>query len=297
MSEPRSEENEVPAPPWERSRRRAAPVRVPLTLGRIVDAAFTVLDREGYDGLSMRQVAAELGVAVSALYAHVASKDELLERMYARLFEGQELPEPDPARWREQVRDYAVQGRARLLSHRDMARISMAHVPFSPELLPHVERMLAIFRAAGLPDRVAATAGDMISTFLEGFTYEQSMWQERQRNTDARTWEEMRATIKAYFDTLPPDRFPNLLAMADMMFGGTYDARFELGLEIIIRGLASYIEPGSPAGQNGDTGAPVEGGGSGAPRDGGGSGASGDSGGSGAAGEGGGSGAAGDSGG
>ncbi|WP_248958171.1 TetR/AcrR family transcriptional regulator [Sphaerisporangium perillae] len=243
MSRSRRDDQTMPAPPWERSRKRDAPARVPLTRERIVDAAFTVLDREGYDGLSMRQVAAELGVAVSALYAHVASKDELLEHMYSRLFDDQELPDPDPEHWQEQIKEYARQGRARLLRHRDMARISMAHVPFTPELLPHVERLLAIFRAAGMPDRVAATAGDVLSTFLEGFAFEESMWEERRRNTKAGNWDEMRDTIKGYFDALPPERFPNLVTLSGMMFDDGNDARFELGLDIIVRGLASYIEP------------------------------------------------------
>jgi AcrR family transcriptional regulator len=218
-------------------------VRVPLTLERIVDAAYAVLDREGYDGLSMRQVAAELRVAVSALYAHVTSKDELLEHMYSRLFDGYELPDPDPAHWQDQIKDFARQGRERLLAHRDMARISMAHVPFTPELLPHVERLVAIFRAAGLPDEVAAAAGDMISTFMDGFAFEESMWDERRRNSDAASWDELRTTMRGYFDALPPERFPNLIALSGMMFDETNDARFELGLDIILRGLASYIEP------------------------------------------------------
>lgn len=239
---------DVPAPPWERSRRRVAPARVPLTRDRIVDAAFVVLDREGYDGLSMRQVATQLGVAVSALYAHVTSKDELLEHMYTRLFTGYEVPEPDPANWREQVKDFAMHGRARLLQHRDMARISMAHVPFTPELLPHVERILAIFRQAGLPDEVAAAAGDMISTFMDGFAFEETMWEERRRNADAASWDEMRVTLKRYFDALPPERFPNLIALSDAMFRDTNDARFELGIDIILRGLASYIPPKGPDG-------------------------------------------------
>ncbi|MEV6981042.1 TetR/AcrR family transcriptional regulator [Sphaerisporangium sp. NPDC051017] len=233
----------VPAPPWERSRRRSAQVRVPLTRERIVDAAFTVLDREGYDRLSMRQVAGELGVAVSALYAHVAGKNDLFQLMYMRLFDSWVLPEPDPERWQEQVKDFARFGRARLLEHRDMARISMAQIPFLPELLPQVERMMALFRGAGLPDPVAAAAGDMLSTFIDGFAYAEAMWEERRRNTDVGSWDEMRETIKGYFDALPPERFPHLLALSSMMFEETNDERFEVGLDIIVRGLASYIEP------------------------------------------------------
>ncbi|RCG32200.1 TetR/AcrR family transcriptional regulator [Sphaerisporangium album] len=233
----------VPAPPWERSRRRPAQVRVPLTRKRVVDAAFAVLDREGYDRLSMRQVAGELGVAVSALYAHVAGKDDLFRLMYMRLFDHWEPPEPDPERWQEQVKDFARRGRGLLLEHRDMARISMAQIPFTPELLPKIERMLSLFRGAGLPDHVAAAAGDMISTFIEGFAYAESMWEERLRGTEAASWEQMRETITGYFDALPPERFPHLLALSGLMFEETNDERFDVGLDIIVRGLASYIEP------------------------------------------------------
>ncbi|MEU8269629.1 TetR/AcrR family transcriptional regulator [Sphaerisporangium sp. NPDC049002] len=248
MSEPERDDQTMPsAAPWERARKRPAPVRVPLTRERIVDAAFVVLDREGFDRLSMRQVASELSVAVSALYAHVRSKDELYQLMYNRLFDGHELPDPDPEHWQEQIKEFARHGRARLLAHRDMARISMSHVPFTPELLPHVERLMAIFRSAGLPDKVAATAGDMISTYMDGFAFEESMWEERRRTSEADTWDEMRATLMGYFDALPPDRFPNLVALAGMMFHETNDARFELGLEIILRGLASYVQPRDPA--------------------------------------------------
>ncbi|MDH2427609.1 TetR/AcrR family transcriptional regulator [Sphaerisporangium sp. TRM90804] len=245
MSDPAPGDGAVPPPPWERSpRRRASPARVPLTRERIVEAAYVVLDREGYDGLSMRQVAAELGVAVSGLYAHVAGKDEVLRLMYERLFEGHELPPPDPANWQEQVKDFAREGRRRLLLHRDMAKISMTHVPFTPELLVHVESLLAIFRVAGLPDTVAAAAGDVLSTFMDGFVHEESMWDERRRDSKAETWEEMRATIKGYFDALPHERFPNIVALSGKLFDESNDARFELALDIILRGLASYIPPG-----------------------------------------------------
>ncbi|MFC0862488.1 TetR/AcrR family transcriptional regulator [Sphaerimonospora cavernae] len=234
-------EKDMPTPPWERPRRRPAPARIPLTRDRIVEAAFVVLDREGYDRLSMRQVAAELGVAVSALYAHISGKDDLLELMYHRLFDGAEVPDPDPARWQQQIREYASQSRDRLKRHRDAARISMGNVPFSPELLPHMERLLALLSAAGLPDRVTAIAGDLLSTYVNGFVLEEGMWAERYRDTDVRSWEAMRDEIRGYFASLPPDRFPNMVRLAELMVDESNDYRYDLGLEIILRGLASYI--------------------------------------------------------
>ncbi len=158
----------MPTPPWEKNDQEPKrPAKVPLTRDRIVDAAYVVLDREGYHRMSMRQVAAELGVAVSALYAHVQNKEELFRLMYERMFVGNGLPEPDPANWIEQIKDFARLGRAKLRAHRDLAWISMMHVPFTPELMPNVEQLMAILRCGGLPDRVAAIAGDLLSTFLE----------------------------------------------------------------------------------------------------------------------------------
>ncbi|WP_326825165.1 TetR/AcrR family transcriptional regulator [Streptosporangium sp. NBC_01756] len=232
--------DELPALPWERTRRRTPPARIPLTRDRIVDAAYVVLDREGYEKLSMRQVAAELGVAVSALYAHVRSKDELFDLMYIRTFRGWTLPDPDPAHWPEQIMEFAKGSRARLREHRDLARISMGSVPFDPEVLPQLDRLLGIFRAAGLPDRVAGAAGDVISTFIDGFAYEESMWDDRRRESEEVTWKELQSSLKQYFKDLPADRFPNLVALSDFLLDKSNDDRFTLGMEIIIRGLASF---------------------------------------------------------
>jgi AcrR family transcriptional regulator len=252
MNDPAADAPAAPPPsPWERerpARARVAPAREPLSRERVVDAAFAVLDRQGLDGLSMRQVAAELGTAVSALYAHVSSKDDLLELMYTRLFDTFEIPEPDPGRWREQVRDYARAWRHCLRSHRDMARISMAHVPFTAELLPHVEALLAVFRTAGLPDRIAAEAGDLISTYIDGFVLEEGMWQDRAAlhsgggSSPARPdWREMAGEMQHYFASLPAEDFPHLRAMAGVMVTDSSDERFDTGLEIILRGLATYL--------------------------------------------------------
>jgi TetR/AcrR family tetracycline transcriptional repressor len=43
----------------------------PLTRGRILRAAFALIDRDGLDALSMRRLGAALGVEAMALYRHV----------------------------------------------------------------------------------------------------------------------------------------------------------------------------------------------------------------------------------
>ena len=79
----------------------------------------------------------------------------------------------------------------------------------------------------------------MLSTYVEGFVYEESLWFEQKPENDE-FWEGLGAQMRDYFAALPPDRFPNLVALATSMFSVDNDARFELGLDVILRGLASY---------------------------------------------------------
>jgi len=94
----------IPEPPWKAAPRQR-PARAPLSPEAIVDAALRVLDREGSTGLSMRRVADELGTGPASLYWHVANKDALVDLIIDRVAGEVPLPEPDPDRWQEQLRE------------------------------------------------------------------------------------------------------------------------------------------------------------------------------------------------
>ncbi len=53
-----------------------------------MDAAVAILDETGLDGLTMRAVADRLDAGAMSLYRHVASRDELLDLVVARLTAG-----------------------------------------------------------------------------------------------------------------------------------------------------------------------------------------------------------------
>ena len=52
--------------------------RPPLQRDAVIDAARSIIEADGLDGLSLRRLAAALGVTAPALYAHVAGKDDLV---------------------------------------------------------------------------------------------------------------------------------------------------------------------------------------------------------------------------
>lgn len=61
-----------------RRRRRLAPAGVSLAGRARRKAALDLVDRDGLDELSMRKLAAELGVEAMSLYKHVANKEDVL---------------------------------------------------------------------------------------------------------------------------------------------------------------------------------------------------------------------------
>jgi AcrR family transcriptional regulator len=229
---------EIPQPPWVRSRRPRSAPRDPLTRDAIVDAALRIVDREGLDATSMRRVAEELGVAPSALYWHVRNKDELLQFVFDRVMGEIELPAPAPERWEEQAKVVAREMRRVLTGHRDIARVSLGAIPVGPNVLRIVEWMHALLRGAGLPDRVVALVGDFFGLYVGAYSYEESLGLRSPTGEDLPP-EQVVGMLRAYWESLPAEQFPHTLALLDELFVGDADERFEFGLDLIVRGLAS----------------------------------------------------------
>src|SRR5712691_2216396 len=215
--------DEIPEPPWRAAKRRSAP-RVALDRDAIVEAALAVLDRDGYDGLTMRRVAEQLGTGAGALYWHVANKEELLQLLIDRVSSEIELPEPDPARWQEQLKEFAREMRRVLKRHRDVARITLGRIPIGPNLVRFVEWQLSLMRAAGVPDRTAALVGDLLALYVGAHVYEESLPFASPSGDDAPPHQFV-AMIRDYFASLPADRFPNTVALADELTSGGPDER------------------------------------------------------------------------
>jgi AcrR family transcriptional regulator len=196
-----------------------------------------VLDREGLDALSMRRVATRLGTGAASLYWHVRNKDELIDLMLERAI-GEVVPPgpPDPERWQEQIKEFARSSRRVFASHRDLARASLGRVPFGPNLVEVVERSLAILKAGGVPDRIAAYAGDLIALYVAAASYEEDL---RAGEGSMHDFAEM---VGGYLDSLPPERFPLIHAMRDDLVAGEGETRFELGLDVIVAGLAAFAD-------------------------------------------------------
>jgi len=228
----------APEPPWWRTRGEGDRAeRRTLTRDAIVDAALALLDREGLSGLSMRRLARELDAGAATLYWHVGSKEQLLSLLLDRIVGEMQVPDPDPANWREQVKEIGRESRRRLLSHRDAAQISLGRIPAGPHSLPVLERNLAVLLAAGLPARVISHAVDLFALYVGGFAFEESL-RVPPLGEDGASPEQ----LADYFRSLPGDTFPSLVRLADDLTAGDAEERFEFGLELLVRGLEAMAE-------------------------------------------------------
>lgn len=98
----------------------SAPVR--NSYEDVVAAAVAILDEFGLADLSMRRVAASLGVRPSALYWHVPNKQRLLAAVADQILDGaEEAPLTGDAR--RDVRARALALHEAMLAHRDGAEV------------------------------------------------------------------------------------------------------------------------------------------------------------------------------
>ncbi len=86
----------------------------------------------------------------------------------------QHIPDPDPAHWREQLKQVARTQRATILRHRDIVAVSLGRIPMGPNALRYAERVLAILRAGGVPDQLAVAGHQLLIAVVNGFTLDET---------------------------------------------------------------------------------------------------------------------------
>ncbi|WP_028932372.1 TetR/AcrR family transcriptional regulator [Pseudonocardia spinosispora] len=211
--------------------------RAPITVDQVVDTALRLVATEGYDALTMRRVAAALDASPASLYVHVVNKADLDELLIGRLCAQIVLPDPDPARWRDQIRDVCAQLRELYLRYPGISRAAMAMAPTNLEMMRVGEGMLAIVLAGGVEPRVAAWTTDAMALYVNAYCLEASIV--RARSADGDEWVLSREEMISRMRALPPDTFPHTRRHAEELTEGEGHDRFDFTLSLMIENLGS----------------------------------------------------------
>ncbi|MET8163290.1 TetR/AcrR family transcriptional regulator [Streptomyces sp. NPDC005329] len=228
------------SPAWWAARQGSEePVKPPpVTPARIVAGALELIDREGLAALSMRNLAAELRTGTTTLYRNVAGKDEVLV-LVADAVMGEarfRRPVAGPG-WRAALEEFAHALLAALSAHPNVVPLLATAIPVGPNSLRVRELALRVLREHGF-DRTLAV--DVYTALLQ-----QVFASALQQSTN-----DCRATglgaaknpaLRDFYRSLPTERFPHLVDLADPLTSRTGTEEFAFGLGCLLDGVETRL--------------------------------------------------------
>jgi AcrR family transcriptional regulator len=141
----------------------------------ITDAALETMAEVGLDRLTMRAVAARLGVHVGGLYYYLPDKTTLLRSMADQICLQIMAALTPTGDWRQDALDLCHTSRRILLERRDATRVfAQSPVVASVGALGLLERLLTLLATGIKPDRVAAAADTLLS-YVTGFALQEQI--------------------------------------------------------------------------------------------------------------------------
>lgn len=209
----------------------ANPGRAALTGDRIVTAAIDLIEREGVDALSMRRVAAELGVAAMSLYYHVPNKAALLDAVAERIVSGLDLAD-DPGLSAEDRARRLMRGFRKVThDHPRCIQLILTRSADSPATLRLVEQTLTIARAAGFEGLHAARVAQTFLSYALGSLVREAGAARALKNLPAGV------DLARWLGNLDPAEYPSVVSLSEDDLTFDPEAEFEYGLELLLNGL------------------------------------------------------------
>jgi len=205
-----------------------------LTRERVVTEALAVIAEHSAQALTMRRLAARLGVVPGALYHHVRNKQQLQDLLLDGVLAEVDLDLDPSLAWTEQLKVLAHRLGQVLEAHPGIAAILKTRDPHGPHSLALAEAFLSPLQTAGFADREAGLAFFLLLDYTIGFAVSSpatSVNEQRVRDPA------IRAQLHQFFRSLPPDRFPALVALGEYVWVDNRDERFTAGLQVLVDGL------------------------------------------------------------
>jgi AcrR family transcriptional regulator len=205
-----------------------------LTKAGIVRAALDLLDEAGMDGLTVRALAARLGVQAPALYWHVRNKQALLDEMATQIWRQvgdvmAGLPADLP--WRELMRTYAATVRKELLGRRDGAKAFSGTTLTDPDVVRRQEVTFESFVRQGFAIEDAVRGLVLLHDFTIGFCVEEQAVAQVTASGDDTYAPGRRAEL------IGPETAPLAVEAGPLIFGDP-DTRFTALVDLLLTAIA-----------------------------------------------------------
>jgi AcrR family transcriptional regulator len=210
-----------------------------LSRERVLRAAVSVADAGGIAALTIRSLAAELGVKPMSVYHHVANKDEILDGIVDIVFSEMELPTAD-GDWRSELQRRASSARKVLRAHPWAIGLLESRTSPGPATLRHHDAVLGTLRAAGFSREMTAHGYALLDSYTYGFALQEAGLPFEGPETVADVAQPM-------MERFATGEYPHLVEMATEYYlqpGYDFGDEFEFGLNLILDGLARSLPAG-----------------------------------------------------
>lgn len=201
----------------------------PLSRTRIIAAAIGLIEREGADAVSMRRIAADLGVGVMSLYNHVPSKDALLDGVAEAVLSRIEFTDDAGAEWPDRVRLQALAFRQIARDHPRCTMVVVSRQLRSAAGLLPVERALATLRQAGFDGPDAVRVLRVFVAYIVGSLL---------REVGVTPAFTPAGCPGVEVENVDPLLFPQVSELAAQMGECDHQAEFAFGLDLLIQAIA-----------------------------------------------------------
>ncbi|BCK66918.1 TetR family transcriptional regulator [Streptomyces libani subsp. rufus] len=215
---------------WFREAKKKTRSGPQLTREKIVTAAVDLLDAQGVQHLTMRNLAERLQAHATSLYWHVATKDDVLDLALDAVFAEIDLPASHHASWREDVVTFMTELRGALLRHPWAAALANSRPLVGPQALSRSEFVYAALVTAGFagPDLSAAAAA--LTTYVTGTASTEAVWQQ---HDEAGVRSVVHHHLQAY-----QARYPTLAGHFPVS-SDDWTAHFTRGMNFLLDGLSA----------------------------------------------------------
>ncbi|HEX2916253.1 MAG TPA: TetR/AcrR family transcriptional regulator [Chloroflexia bacterium] len=216
------------------------PAREPVDREKLIQVALDLLDEDGLDKLSMRRLAERLGIKAASLYWHLHDKADLLALLSDELCAGMQAPDPSLP-WREQLEAMMREVRRVLLSHRDAALVMIITPPNGPNRIRLIELVCSILLKAGFDPEETINAGFLLNDYCTNFAAEENRIANAATELNMSS-EQLAKDTANLFQSLPPDKYPAILAVAPHVSATSNEDRFSFGLNVLLDGLEDHLK-------------------------------------------------------
>jgi AcrR family transcriptional regulator len=204
-----------------------------LPLERIIATAIQLLDEEGADALSMRNLAQRLDSGTATLYRHFTGRADLVAQVVDSVLADAHVDDEALAgmEWQQACEVLAHSLCDVFRRHPHVAPLLVEHIPTGPNAMAQREQTIALLLKSGFAAPLAAQACATLARYVLGFAT-----QLRPAGADTADEDEV-------WQTLDEQSFPAITRVAEHL-PVPLEQEFAFGLDLVIKGLSQVSRDG-----------------------------------------------------